>query len=35
MVFTLHVAGDQLSGEMKGSIDVQPITAKVTLTRQH
>jgi hypothetical protein len=35
MVFTLHIAGDQLSGEMKGSIDVQPITAKVTLTRQH
>jgi hypothetical protein len=35
MAFTLHVTGDQLSGEMKGSIDVQPITAKVTLTRQH
>ena len=34
MMFTLHIAGDQLSGEMKGSIDTQPITAKVTLTRQ-
>lgn len=34
MKFEVHIQGDRMIGNMKGTIDVEPVTGKVELTRQ-